>query len=88
MGILRAAIGCIRAQDPIYIYYSFYVVLYVLFLIPCKIYGLLTLWDNEWGTSARLGRAAPVLKAIHALIWAVLFSIYYIGMGIRYWVIN
>jgi hypothetical protein len=84
MGVFRAILGCLRTRDPIYLYYSFYIVLYVLFLIPCKIFGLFTLWNNEWGTSERLGRAAPVVKAIHALIWAVLFTAYYIAMGIKH----
>lgn len=46
MGIVRGLIGVIRTRKLVYFYYTFYVVLYVLFLVPSKIWAILTLWNN------------------------------------------
>lgn len=88
MGVIRSIFAIIRTGRLVFLYYSFYVVLYVLFLIPSKMFALITVWNNDWGTSARLGRASPILKAIHAIIWALFFIGYYIGIGVRHLVNN
>lgn len=55
-----------------------YVFLYIFFLIPSKLWGFITVWNTEWGTSSRLARYSNILRAIHALIWAVFFSAFLI----------
>lgn len=84
MGTIRGIIGVIRTRRLVFFYYTFYVFFYVLFLVPSKVFAFLTIWDNEWGTSSRLGRTSPVMKAIHALIWAVFFVCFYVAIGIKH----
>lgn len=84
MGFIRGLIGVIRNCEEVYFYYAFYVILYALFLVPSKMFAMMTLWNNEWGTSSRLGRTSPICKAIHALIWAVFFIAFYIGIGVKH----
>jgi hypothetical protein len=51
-----------------------YVFLYIFFLIPSKLWAFVTVWNTEWGTSSRFARYSNIFRAIHALIWAVVFS--------------
>jgi hypothetical protein len=51
-----------------------YVFLYIFFLIPSKLWAFITVWNTEWGTSSRFARYSNILKALHALVWAAVFS--------------
>jgi hyaluronan synthase len=84
MGVIRSFFAIIRTGKLVFLYYSFYVVLYVLFLIPSKMWALITVWNNDWGTSARMARISGVIKAIHALVWAAFFIAYYVAIGIKH----
>lgn len=77
MGTLRGLIGLARTGNLQFLHYSVYVFYYILFIIPCKLWAILTIWNNDWGTSSRLIRNKNIMKALHALVWAVVITIYY-----------
>jgi len=76
MGTVRGMFGFFRTGQVQFFHYSMYVFLYILFLIPSKLWALVTLWNNEWGTSSRFIRYQNVLKAIHAIVWAIGLVLY------------
>lgn len=84
MGTIRGMFGIIRTCRFQFLHYSVYVFLYILFLIPCKLWALLTLWNNEWGTSSRFVRYQNVLKAIHAIVWAVCITLYLLAFLVKF----
>jgi hypothetical protein len=49
----------------------FYSAIYMLFLVPTKLFAILTLWSTGWGTSVRSAVVNRWSQAIHAIIWAV-----------------
>jgi len=53
MGAIRGLFGLFRTGDFRFLHYGIYVFLYILFLIPCKLFAIITLWNNDWGTSTR-----------------------------------
>lgn len=57
-------------------HYGIYVFLYILCLIPSKLWAIITLWNNDWGTSSRFQRYQNYIKAIHAIVWSIGFVIY------------
>lgn len=84
MAIFRGIFGVVQTKRFVFLYFSFYVVVYVLFLVPSKVWGILNLYDNDWGTSDRSGRKAYIIKALHALIWAVFIVLFYVVVGIKH----
>jgi hyaluronan synthase len=76
MGTFRGFFGFLRTGQPRFLHYGIYVFLYILCLIPSKLWAILTLWNNDWGTSARLQRLGNYIKAIHAIVWSIGFVIY------------
>lgn len=84
MAIIRAIFGAIQTKRFVFLYFSFYVIVYVLFVVPSKIWGIINISDNDWGTSDRSGRKAYICKALHALIWAVFIVLFYIAVGIKH----
>lgn len=46
MGTIRASFGLTRTCRFEFLHYSMYVFIYILFLIPCKLWGLLTVWNS------------------------------------------
>jgi hypothetical protein len=76
MGTIRGLFGFLRTGQLRFFHYGMYVFLYILCLIPSKLWAIITLWNNDWGTSSRLVRYQNCLKALHALIWAVGLVIY------------
>lgn len=77
MSILKSVLACLRAGSLKYMFFGFYCFLFMLFLLPSKLWGLMTVWHTEWGTSSRKKRSSNIQKALHALIWAVLFIGYW-----------
>lgn len=49
----RAVYGMILERDPIFLLFSFFGLLYFLFLLPSKLWSALTIGVNSWGTSGR-----------------------------------
>lgn len=84
MGTIRGCFGIIRTCKFQFFHYSIYVFLYILFLIPSKIWAFITLWNNQWGTSSRLVRYQNILKALHAIIWAVCLIVYFLIFFIKF----
>jgi hyaluronan synthase len=53
MGTLRGCLGLARTYQLRFLHYGIYVFYYILCLIPSKIWAIITLWNNDWGTSSR-----------------------------------
>ncbi len=53
ISFLRGFVGVMYEKDISYIYYSLYSMLYLLVLLPIKIWSVLTLSVSKWGTSGR-----------------------------------
>jgi hypothetical protein len=88
MGTFRGIFGFLRTGKVQFFHYSMYVFLYILFLIPSKLWALITLWNNEWGTSSRFIRYQNVLKGIHAIVWAIGLTLYMAIFFIKFLVID
>ena len=82
MGALRASWGLLHTRRPEFVYYSFYSFIYMLFLVPTKLFAVATLWSNDWGTSVRSAVVNKFSRAIHALIWSVCIVLAYLGVGL------
>lgn len=88
MGTIRGMFGFFRTGQIQFFHYSMYVFLYILFLIPSKLWALVTLWNNEWGTSSRFIRYQNILKAMHAIVWAVGLILYLTAFLIKFLVFD
>lgn len=54
IAILRTLILCVYTRNVENIYNFFYLFIYLLFLIPTKLYSSITFLNNDWNTSNRL----------------------------------
>jgi hyaluronan synthase len=82
LGLVRISFAIALTRQFKFIWYSWYTFLYMLFLLPCKLFAVLTLWDNDWGTSSRSVVVNRLSRAIHALVWAVGITCAYVGVSI------
>jgi hyaluronan synthase len=71
MSGLRAVWAIFNTGRLEFVYYVFYSAIYMLFLVPTKLFAILTLWSTGWGTSVRSAVVNRWSQAIHAIIWAV-----------------
>jgi hypothetical protein len=76
MGTVRGFFGFLRTGQPRFMHYGIYVFLYITCLIPSKLWAIITLWNNDWGTSSRFQRYQSYIKAIHAIVWSIGFVAY------------
>lgn len=53
MNVLKGVYASIIEKNPMYVLYSLYGYIYIMLIIPSKIYAGLTLSDTSWGTSSR-----------------------------------
>lgn len=82
LGLVRISFAIALTREIKFLWYSWYTFLYMLFLLPCKLWAVLTLWDNDWGTSSRSVVVNRLSRAIHALVWAVCLTSAYVGVSI------
>lgn len=82
LGIVRIFYAFALTRKIKFFWYSWYTFLYMLFLLPCKLWAVLTLWDNDWGTSSRSVVVNRLSRAIHSLVWAFCLLGAYIGVSI------
>jgi len=82
MGALRSGWGLLNTRRLEFVYYSFYSFVYMLFLVPTKLFAIATLWSNDWGTSVRSAVVNRLSRAVHALLWAVGIILAYLGVGL------
>jgi hyaluronan synthase len=82
VGGVRAAWAVLNTRRTEFVYYGFYSVVYMLFLVPTKLFAILTLWSNDWGTSVRSAVVNRWSRAIHAVVWAVGIVLAYLGVGL------
>jgi hyaluronan synthase/N-acetylglucosaminyltransferase len=47
-GLIRALIGVFNTKDPEFIQFTFYGFIYILALLPLRIYALATVWKTNW----------------------------------------
>jgi hypothetical protein len=76
MGVIRGLFGFFRTRDLRFMHYGIYVFLYISCLIPSKLWAIITLWNNDWGTSNRFQKHQNWINSIHAIVWSVSFVIY------------
>ena len=84
MGTIRGFFGLLRTGQPRFMHYGIYVFLYITCLIPSKLWAIITLWNNDWGTSSRFLRYQTYIKSIHAIIWSIGFVAYILTFIIIY----
>lgn len=53
MNVIKGIYASILEKNGLYILYSLYGYIYIMLIIPSKIYAGLTLSDTSWGTSSR-----------------------------------
>lgn len=82
LGLVRISFAIALTRQYKFIWYSWYTFLYMLFLLPCKLFAVVTLWDNDWGTSSRSVVVNRLSRAIHALVWAFCLTGSYVGVSI------
>lgn len=82
VGGLRAAWALVNTLRSEFVYYGFYSVVYMLFLVPTKLFAILTLWSNDWGTSVRSAVVNRWSRAVHAVAWAVGVVGAYLAVGL------
>lgn len=63
-GLFRSLYGFLLTGDVSKFLLTFYGLLYIVFLLPARIWAFLTIWHTQWGTSARgMGTPTPPLAA-------------------------
>lgn len=82
VGGIRAGWAILNTRRIEFVYYGFYSIVYMLFLVPTKLFAILTLWSNDWGTSVRSAMVNRWSRAIHAVVWAVGIVLAYLGVGL------
>ncbi|KAF9582750.1 Hyaluronan synthase 3 [Lunasporangiospora selenospora] len=76
VGILKTAYALRVTGDKKFFFTTVYGFLYMLGYVPAKIFAALTLYDNSWGTSARLIRNFTQLQSyIAPVTWSVVLAI-------------
>ncbi|KAF9914999.1 Hyaluronan synthase 3 [Lobosporangium transversale] len=86
VGILKTAYATRITRDKKFIFTTMYGFLYMLGYIPAKIFAALTLYDNSWGTSARLIRNFTRLQNyIAPVTWGAILFIGTFHDPSRYW---
>lgn len=53
MNLVKGVYASVIEKNPVYMNYSMYGFVYILYVVPSKIYAGLTLSDTSWGTSSR-----------------------------------
>lgn len=76
MGSIRGLFGFLRTGQLRFLHYGIYVFYYMTCLIPSKLWAIVTLWNNDWGTSSRFQRYQSFIKGIHAIVWSIALAIY------------
>ncbi|RUS13991.1 nucleotide-diphospho-sugar transferase [Endogone sp. FLAS-F59071] len=72
-GLLKSAYAMSVTGDGKFFYMALYGVLYVTGYVPAKLFALMTLWDNSWGTSARFGQTFyKIQHYIAPVVWATI----------------
>lgn len=80
VGLVRALWGVLHTRKVEFLYYTFYALIYMLFLVPTKLFAILTLWSNDWGTSVRSAVVNKLSRALHAFVWAFGVVAAYVGV--------
>ncbi|KAG0300436.1 Hyaluronan synthase 3 [Dissophora globulifera] len=76
VGIMKTAYAVRITKDKKFFFTTVYGLLYMLGYVPAKIFAALTLYDNSWGTSARLIRNFTQLHSyIAPVTWALVLFI-------------
>ncbi|KAF8981203.1 Hyaluronan synthase 3 [Entomortierella lignicola] len=76
VGIMKTAYAVRVTGDKKFFFTTVYGFLYMLGYVPAKIYAALTLYDNSWGTSARLIRNFTMLQSyIAPVTWGIVLSV-------------
>jgi len=91
-GLLKSAYAMSVTGDGKFFFSALYGILYVTGYVPAKLFALMTLWDNSWGTSARFGKTfyknqhyiAPVAWAI-ILCMGILMNLHNFYMSDSYY---
>ncbi|KAK5828170.1 nucleotide-diphospho-sugar transferase [Linnemannia elongata] len=85
VGLMKTAYAVRVTRDKKFFFTTIYGFLYMLGYVPAKIYAALTLYDNSWGTSARLIRNFTQLQSyIAPVTWGTLLFFGVINNPIRY----
>jgi len=53
IGFIKSLYGYILSKDPENLLYFLYGIVYICIVFPAKLWSLITLKDNSWGTSSR-----------------------------------
>ncbi|KAF9116270.1 ATP-dependent RNA helicase [Mortierella sp. AM989] len=76
VGIMKTVYAVRVTGDKKFFFTTVYGFLYMLGYVPAKIYAALTLYDNSWGTSARLIRNFTMLQSyIAPVTWGLILFI-------------
>ncbi|KAF9361475.1 ATP-dependent RNA helicase [Mortierella sp. AD094] len=76
VGIMKTAYAVRVTGDKKFFFTTVYGFLYMLGYVPAKIYAALTLYDNSWGTSARLIRNFTRLQSyIAPVTWGLILFV-------------
>ncbi|KAG0051860.1 Hyaluronan synthase 3 [Gryganskiella cystojenkinii] len=86
VGLMKTAYAVRVTKDKKFFFTTIYGFLYMLGYVPAKIFAALTLYDNSWGTSARLIRNFTQLQNYVAPVtWGSILFFGVLHNPARYW---
>ncbi|KAG0339158.1 Hyaluronan synthase 3 [Podila humilis] len=86
VGLMKTIYASYITRDKKFFFTTIYGFLYIIGYVPAKIFAAMTLYDNSWGTSARLIRNFTQFQNYVAPVtWGLVLFLGAINQPTRYW---